>query len=373
MQISLCMIVKDEEEYIEQCLNSVKDLVSEIIIVDTGSTDKTKVISKKFTDLIFDYKWENDFAKARNYSISKATKDWILFLDADEILLPSSFDIIKTAILSEKNKVFAGKIESVYSDGRKTLHYISRLFENYKYIFKYRLHEQLFKLGGERADTCRLEGFDIKHFGYSFEAKNKKDKLRRNEELLKIQIEEDPENPFHHYNLQNVYHSMRKFDLSLVSFYNMLKFIKEYNPREGNNYIPHSFLVAISCYIENKELDKALHLLEQGIKFKTGLNYYFYFKAFCCFKLKDFIKTLIYLDLSKKSKSIPLVIQGDISLGTCILTAHSLFNLQKYSQALVFYEKLKNLNSEKYKEVENIAKICYAKHINNKEVINNGE
>lgn len=85
--ISLCMIVKDEEKVLDRCLSSVKDIVDDIIIVDTGSTDKTKEIAHKYTQNVYDFKWVDDFSKARNYSFSKATKDYILWLDADDILL----------------------------------------------------------------------------------------------------------------------------------------------------------------------------------------------------------------------------------------------------------------------------------------------
>ena len=86
-EISLCMIVKDEEDVIGRCLESVKDIADEIIIVDTGSTDRTKKIVSKFTDKIYDFEWVQDFAKARNFSFSKATKDYILWLDADDVIL----------------------------------------------------------------------------------------------------------------------------------------------------------------------------------------------------------------------------------------------------------------------------------------------
>ncbi len=85
--ISLCMIVKNEEKVLDRCLNSVSDLVDEIIIVDTGSTDSTKEIAKHYTDNVLDFKWVDDFSKARNYSFSKATKDYILWLDADDVIL----------------------------------------------------------------------------------------------------------------------------------------------------------------------------------------------------------------------------------------------------------------------------------------------
>lgn len=85
--ISLCMIVKNEEDVIDRCLNSAKDIADEIIIIDTGSTDKTKEIAKKYTNNIYDYKWNDNFADARNYSFSKATKDYWLWLDADDVIL----------------------------------------------------------------------------------------------------------------------------------------------------------------------------------------------------------------------------------------------------------------------------------------------
>lgn len=86
LTLSLCMITKDEENYLEDCLESVHSLVDEIIIVDTGSKDKTIEISKKYNAKVFHFEWCNDFSAARNFSLSKATCDKILILDADEII-----------------------------------------------------------------------------------------------------------------------------------------------------------------------------------------------------------------------------------------------------------------------------------------------
>lgn len=86
ISISLCMIVKNEEAVIARCLDSVKDLVDEMNIVDTGSTDNTKEIVKQYTNRIFDFKWIDNFAAARNFSFQQATKDYILWLDADDLL-----------------------------------------------------------------------------------------------------------------------------------------------------------------------------------------------------------------------------------------------------------------------------------------------
>ncbi|WP_459503009.1 glycosyltransferase [Bacillus sp. C1] len=81
------MIVKDEEQVIARCLDSIKHIVDEIVIVDTGSKDKTKDIVREYTTCVYDFKWNDNFAAARNFSFSKAKKDYILWLDADDVLL----------------------------------------------------------------------------------------------------------------------------------------------------------------------------------------------------------------------------------------------------------------------------------------------
>lgn len=86
ISISLCMIVKNEEDNLEACLESAKGIADEINVVDTGSTDKTVEIAKRYTDRIFHFEWVNDFSKARNFSFSKATKDFIFWLDADDTI-----------------------------------------------------------------------------------------------------------------------------------------------------------------------------------------------------------------------------------------------------------------------------------------------
>ena len=84
--ISLCMIVKNEEKVLSRCLDSIANLVDEIIIVDTGSVDQTKEIAANYTSKIYSYPWIDDFSAARNYSFSKASMDYCMWMDADDIL-----------------------------------------------------------------------------------------------------------------------------------------------------------------------------------------------------------------------------------------------------------------------------------------------
>lgn len=102
--ISLCMIVKNEEEVLARCLDSIADLMDEIVIVDTGSTDRTKEIAARYTSNIYDYKWNGNFADARNYSFSKATCQYIYCADADEVLDEQNHDkfaLLKKGLLPE--------------------------------------------------------------------------------------------------------------------------------------------------------------------------------------------------------------------------------------------------------------------------------
>ena len=104
VRFSLCMIVKNEEAVLKDCLDSLQALMDEIIIVDTGSTDRTKEIAAQYTDKIYDFQWCNDFSAARNFAFSKATGDYIYSADADEYIDAENrkkFQLLKQAILPE--------------------------------------------------------------------------------------------------------------------------------------------------------------------------------------------------------------------------------------------------------------------------------
>lgn len=131
---SLCMIVKDEEKTLSRCLDCLKDIMDEIIIVDTGSTDKTKEIAYKYTDKIYDYTWENDFSKARNFAFSKAGMDYIYSADADEVIdveNQKKFKALKAAMLPD--------IEIVQ------MYYCNQLAYNTTYNYDEEYRPKLFK------------------------------------------------------------------------------------------------------------------------------------------------------------------------------------------------------------------------------------
>ncbi len=146
--ISLCMIVKNEDDVIGRCLDCVKDIADEIIVVDTGSRDSTKEIVKTFTDKVYDFKWVDDFSAARNYSYSMAKMDYILWLDADDIILEEDKkNLIKLKESLSKNVDIVMMKYNVGFDqnGNITLSYfrerLSKRINNYKWIEP--IHEYL--------------------------------------------------------------------------------------------------------------------------------------------------------------------------------------------------------------------------------------
>lgn len=124
MKISLCMIVKNEEQVLARCLDSVKSCVDEIVIADTGSTDNTPAVARAYTDKVSFFPWTNDFAAARNYSFSLATGDYILWLDADDYVSEESAEALsglKDVLESERpDMVFCPYDVAFDAQGRAT-------------------------------------------------------------------------------------------------------------------------------------------------------------------------------------------------------------------------------------------------------------
>jgi glycosyltransferase involved in cell wall biosynthesis len=188
--IALCMIVKNEQEYLRRCLESVKDKVHQIIIVDTGSTDDTISIAKEYTSDIFEIEWTNDFSAARNESIKHAKTDYILVLDADEYLDENS-NLIEE-IECEADYYFT-KIYNVMSSDRGLTHLAIRIFANNKGLhYSNRLHEHLNTMEQKDKLKAAYAKMTIFHTGYTDEMIESREKANRNLPLMLKEVEENP-------------------------------------------------------------------------------------------------------------------------------------------------------------------------------------
>ena len=184
--LSLCMIVKNEERYLARCLQSLQPVVDEMIVVDTGSSDQTRDIAEVFGARIFDFEWKDDFAAARNYSLEKATGDWILVMDADEVIAPKDYSEIRRLVAKDRSKQHAFIMTTRnYTDRRDTADYRKntgeyreemstgwmpsgkvRLFRNHQGIqFVFPVHELVDPVLDEKGISLLTCPVPVHHYG----------------------------------------------------------------------------------------------------------------------------------------------------------------------------------------------------------------
>jgi tetratricopeptide (TPR) repeat protein len=202
MELSLCAIAKNEQTLIPQCLKSVKDVVDEIVILDTGSTDRTVDIAKEFGARVYHFKWCNDFAAARNAALNYVQGKWVLVLDADEVLTQGIVPEIKQAIASEYHLVInlvrkeVGASQSPYS-------LVSRLFRNHPEIrFSRPYHAmvddsvQALLQREPHWQVVSLSTVAIEHYGYQPDAIAALDKYNRARQAMEGYLKSHPNDAY---------------------------------------------------------------------------------------------------------------------------------------------------------------------------------
>lgn len=344
ISISLCMIVKNEERVLKRCLDSVKDIVDEIIIVDTGSHDKTKDIAKKYTDKIYDFKWEDDFSKARNFSFSKATKEYILWLDADDVILnedkekllelKSSLDKNVDIVMMKYNIAYDKSGEATYSYNRERL---VKRDKEYKWVSP--VHEVIVPSG-----NIIFSDIAISH------KKEKKTYSKRNLNIFKNMIKKGKKldaRQQYYYARELYYHSM---------YYQAIQeFNKFFNRNDGwiENKIS-ACLDMYNCYQALKDEENSLKILFKSFEYDIPRA------SVCCNIAKHFYlignynTAIFWYDLATKLK--PRLETGAFEdldcynyipyLGLCVCYD----KLKKYDIAKEYNEKVGKLrpNDEKY-------------------------
>lgn len=259
--ISLCMIVKDEEEILEQCLRSVESVCDEIIILDTGSKDNTKAIASSYTSKVYDFEWIEDFSAARNKAFSYATKDFIMWLDADDILLPEDMEKLK-----ELKKELHDGVDAV------SMYYHTAFDEQGNPTFKYRRNRLVkrsnqFKWFGVVHEYLQVGGniipsqIAVTHRKY--EKNNTSNKGDRNLRIYERQLEKGkaftPRDMFYY---ANELKDHRRIDEAITYYQRFL------NTKQG--WVEDEIRACIymaDCFKAKQELDKEVEALLQTLKF----------------------------------------------------------------------------------------------------------
>ncbi len=252
--ISLCMIVKNEEKFLPRCLESVKGHVDEIIIVDTGSTDSTIEIAKRYNAKIYHHPWENSFSKARNYSLKYATCEWILILDADEeidkkdahklkdVIKENSVDIIHLPVF---NRPVGGKNVSISNSGR--------LFKNHLgFCYEGIVHNVL-----KHSNLAKKANIKIYHYGYNQDDEQMEKKFIRTSTLLREQIKDDPENPIPRHYLAISCLDRKKNDECIREALEAIRLFKQQNSNAQQQQQLLTYYTASVAFFRKKDLDNA--------------------------------------------------------------------------------------------------------------------
>jgi len=205
MTVSLCMIVKNEAANLAKCLESVADLVDEMIVVDTGSADDTKAAAKRLGAKVYDFTWTHSFAAARNESLAHASGKWILWLDGDEYFDAENRGKLRRLLcqLGDENAAYVMRQLSVH-EGRNNTGTVAdqvRLFRHHSQIrWEYRIHEQILPALGRFGADIRFTDIVLQHTGYEDPALVA-EKLQRNLKLIDLENAEHPNDPFTLFNL----------------------------------------------------------------------------------------------------------------------------------------------------------------------------
>lgn len=273
LPISVCMIARNEESNIEKCLSPLQDLGAELLIVDTGSTDSTLTLASRHTDRIYHFEWNNDFSSARNYSISKATHDWILAVDFDEYLeqvnIPGLLSFTKehpagigTIIRRNPCSLLSGP-KSIMTER------VGRFFNKKYHHYEGTIHEQVCPMDGSSPLYYPLD-MSFYHHGYEDEG-TLMQKAQRNLALLLDAVSVHPEDPYLLYQTGKCYQVLK--DYPKACHYLDLGLSFDLDP--ALTYVQDMVTAYGYCLLELKEYDAALGLANVYDAFASHADFVF--------------------------------------------------------------------------------------------------
>lgn len=269
---SICIIAKNEEKHLKQCLCALNGLTSEIIVVDTGSTDKTREIASEYTDKIYDFNWIGDFSAARNFSIQKASHDWILVLDCDEYITDFSQSDLDSFLSGPSYRL--GRIlhrNLLGEDARHGSIYeqrIERIFHRKYYHFTGTIHEQLTPLTDHPYEAADVN-LTVLHDGYLGSVQEQAAKNKRNMDLLAEALLHNPDDPYLNLQMGQTYFSMRRYEDAVNYYERALKAPLNFRS-EAAGMLVNGW---INCLNELHRSDEALAILPHYEELSTYADF----------------------------------------------------------------------------------------------------
>lgn len=224
--ISVCIITKNEKVNLERCLQKLKRYRFELVLVDTGSDDGSIQMARQYTESIYEFAWCDDFAKAKNFAISKAKNNMVLVIDSDEYLQNINIQEIEKQI--HKFPKAVGRIKRINqikrgSEISESREYINRLFDRRYYRYQGKIHEQLVALDQKSYPTY-ITSIVIEHSGYLLSEEARLEKTQRNIRLLEIELKNNGPDPYILYQLGKSYFMMGEHQQACGYFTKALSF-----------------------------------------------------------------------------------------------------------------------------------------------------
>ncbi|MCM1228474.1 MAG: glycosyltransferase family 2 protein [Clostridium sp.] len=275
IMLSIGMIVKNEEKHLDKCLSALQKLrdnvSTELIIVDTGSTDRTKEIALKYTDMVYDFEWINDFSAARNYGLQYATGEWFMFIDADEYLDENCDEMIKFFNMPEVNSQYNSASFTMRNYGSKTKRAsnqflaprIVRNFEGLKFTDP--IHEWI-----PQPPPHGIFSTIFHHYGYVFESKKQKDiKSHRNMVPLLKEYEENPKDLRILYHICDAIYDDNYFKTPEEKEKYLDEYLSEAKKRIKEPYAFSAYVKYASYYITYNRHKEAVEILNEFVNDET--------------------------------------------------------------------------------------------------------
>ena len=253
--VSVCLIGKNEEKHVESCLKPWFDLGFEILVADTGSTDRTMELCRQYTNNVFYHPWTNHFADARNAVIKWARNPYVLFVDFDEYRK----DIDLNSLINQCDPFTIGMLTRTTPNsngikGQPMLEQMPRLFHKDFFHFEGRVQEQVCSLNDSNPNYVSLP-LTVEHKGY-INIEDMKEKSLRNLKLLLLDLEEQGGNPYIYFHIGRCYQNLNNFDYALEYFH--LALSMEVDP--NLKYVQALVEAYGFCLLEKKDLETALQL-----------------------------------------------------------------------------------------------------------------
>lgn len=297
--VSVCIIAKNEEKFLEECLKRISQYGFEIIVTDTGSTDRTKEIAAKYADKVLDFEWINDFSAARNYCAKHASYPWIISLDCDEYVEKIDIKALRMLMQKVPNAVGNIRMKVLIKDVKGQIQYtteeVTRCYRRDYYQYVGAIHEQITPFGKAEMvnGAISLDAFiapmEVVHQGYVLSKDEMEKKQNRNLTILQAALEKDPEDAYLLFQCAQSMYILGDIENACKYYESVLS----HDVSANLMYVRATIMGLAKCYMHFNQPELAISLLKKYEEECKTAKYVF-LQACIFHDTKQLMKALLY-------------------------------------------------------------------------------